>query len=379
MFPKILKAISQFLLIFMICVGSVAVIGPLFTPGVTPEPEPVADIQIMDIFDNAVSPSIEQAREAALSVPVVYMIPKDAAVAPKPDQSKFGSTTNPKELGWLLEEAAHILEGQETLFSTDIQTYPGTSIHYYLDETIFSVTWKQVFDNFVYTISEVKVAHPSQFRRHLAGNAFGSFDVNYTTKFAQQVNAVVASSADFYLGRRYGIRVYQGEVKKLEHGETVDTCYVDQNGDLHFTYAGDILDVETAQKFVDDNDISFSMSFGPILIDNGVRCDPDQYLLGEINGTYPRAAIGQRDKLHYILVVANGQGPYWNYPTLRTFAKNVETFGCDKVYTLDGGQTGVIAVNGKLINQVQFGSQRLVSDIIYFATAIPDYTETGSE
>ena len=100
MFPKILKAISQFLLIFMICVGSVAVIGPLFTPGVTPEPEPVADIQIMDIFDNAVSPSIEQAREAALSVPVVYMIPKDAAVAPKPDQSKFGSTTGCFGLVW---------------------------------------------------------------------------------------------------------------------------------------------------------------------------------------------------------------------------------------------------------------------------------------
>lgn len=379
MFRKIMIPILQTLVILTVCILSACILTPQFQPTIKEESSPVDDVQIMNRFESIVDTAVSQAREAALSVPVVYMIPKDAAIAPKPDQSKFGSTTNPKELGWLLEEAAHILEGQETLFSTDIQTYPGTLIHYYLDDTIFAVTWKQVFDNFVYTISEIKVAHASQFRRHLAGNAFGSYDMNYTTKFAQKVNAVVASSADFYLGRRYGIRVYQGEVKKLEHGEVVDTCYVDKDGDLHFSYAGEILDMETAQKFVDDNEISFSMSFGPIIIDNGVRVDPDMYLLGEITGTYPRAAIGQRDKLHYVLVVANGQGPYWQYPTLRTFAKNVETFGCDKVYTLDGGQTGVIAVNGKLINQVQFGSQRLVSDIIYFATAMPENMETGSD
>ena len=42
------------------------------------------------------------------------------------------------------------------------------------------------------------------------------------------------------------------------------------------------------------------------------------------------------------------------------------------VYTLDGGQTAVIAMNDKLINSVLFGFQRKISDIIYFATAVPD-------
>ena len=54
------------------------------------------------------------------------------------------------------------------------------------------------------------------------------------------------------------------------------------------------------------------------------------------------------------------------------FAENIAQFGCEKAYTMDGGQTGAIAMNGKLMNPVQFGEQRRISDIIYFATAIPD-------
>ena len=41
-------------------------------------------------------------------------------------------------------------------------------------------------------------------------------------------------------------------------------------------------------------------------------------------------------------------------------------------YTLDGGQTATIAMNHEHINPVQYGSQRRISDIFYFATAIPD-------
>ena len=41
-------------------------------------------------------------------------------------------------------------------------------------------------------------------------------------------------------------------------------------------------------------------------------------------------------------------------------------------YTLDGGQTATITINDQLVNQVSYGSQRRISDIIYFATALPD-------
>ena len=54
------------------------------------------------------------------------------------------------------------------------------------------------------------------------------------------------------------------------------------------------------------------------------------------------------------------------------FAKNIAATGCDKAYTLDGGQTAVIAMNDQLMNAVLFGFQRKISDIIYFATAVPE-------
>ena len=68
----------------------------------------------------------------------------------------------------------------------------------------------------------------------------------------------------------------------------------------------------------------------------------------------------------------NGEGDYLLTPTLRRFAENLQSRGIQKAYALDGGQTAVIAMDGELINAVLFGYQRKISDIIYFATAIPD-------
>ena len=59
-------------------------------------------------------------------------------------------------------------------------------------------------------------------------------------------------------------------------------------------------------------------------------------------------------------------------PTVFEFAEVGMMLGCDKFYNLDGGQTAVICMNDKLINKVVYGSQRRISDIIYFATAIPN-------
>ena len=58
-------------------------------------------------------------------------------------------------------------------------------------------------------------------------------------------------------------------------------------------------------------------------------------------------------------------------PTIHRFARNLRQSGITKAYALDGGQTAVIAMDGELINAVLYGHQRKISDIIYFATAIP--------
>ena len=80
------------------------------------------------------------------------------------------------------------------------------------------------------------------------------------------------------------------------------------------------------------------------------------------------------EELHYLVVVAGRDegNQKMGVPTLRDFATQVALTGCDKAYTLDGGQTATIAMNGQMMNPVQYGSQRLISDIFYFATALPN-------
>ena len=281
------------------------------------EVETVSDLTLQSSVKAFVAEELETARAVITgsetpdqentqveAVRKVYWIDEDAQVAPEPNQSLFGQTTDPEELRRLLEDAAYLLDGQETYFQPEQQLYKDSSVYYYLDESILAITWQEVHDGSVYTFSEVKVSHPSQFRRHLAGGEYGS-DMQYlTTEMAASVNAVVASAGDFYRFRDFGAVVYEGEAKRVE-GTYAETCYIDRSGNMHFTYAGDVLTVEDVQQFVDEHDILFSLAFGPILVDNYEEVPHSQYGVGEITEGYARAALCQMDELHYIVVAAN--------------------------------------------------------------------------
>ena len=351
----------------------------------------VADMQILDQFDGAVSRQMEALRHsmrpAALpdlpddappipeeTLPPVrkqYWIEEGTLVAPEPDRSLFGRTDDRAVMAQVLQDARWLLDGQKTYFQPDQQLYEDSIVRYYLDDSIFAITWQEVHDGSVYTFSEIKVSHPSQFRRHLAGGEYGS-DMQYlTTEMATEVNAVVASAGDFYRFRDFGAVVYQGQAKRVE-GTYAETCYIDANGDMHFTYGGDVLKVEDVQKFVDERNIRFSLAFGPILVDNYEVVDHSWYGVGEINEGYARAALLQMDTLHYIVVTANTTGIYQEIPTVAQFRKNIAATGCRMAYCLDGGQTATIVMNNELVNRPVYGQQRKISDIINFATAVPE-------
>ena len=349
----------------------------------------VADMAILDSLDVFAAEKLTAARNVLLNVdtpdlpdetepeeeiaPVrkVYWIEEGTKVAPEPDQSLFGQSNDPAVLQGVLDSAKWLLEGQPTYFQPGMERYSESTVHYYLDDSILAITWQEVHDGSVYTFSEVKVSHPSQFRRHLAGGEYGS-DMQYlTTEMAASVNAVVASAGDFYRFRDFGAVVYEGEAKRVE-GTYAETCYIDANGDMHFTYGGDVLTVEDVQKFVDERDIQFSLAFGPILVDNYELVEHTWYGVGEINEGYARAALCQMDTLHYIVVAANTTGNYQEIPTVEMFAKNIAATGCKMAYCLDGGQTATIVMNDELRNRPVYGQQRKISDIIYFATAVPD-------
>lgn len=308
--------------------------------------------------------------EAAVPLQREYRLNDSDMVAPEPDQSCFGQTDDPASLEQLLEEASALLDGQSTLFTPETQIKEGSTVYYYLDETIFAVTWKQVVDDGVYTFSEVKIAHPSQFRRFLSNGKYCAGVLHTTTEMSESVNAVVASSGDYYEYRTIGIVVNEGHVYR-GRGHFLDTCYIDDKGDLLFTYAGEYTDEAAVQEYVDQHNVRFSLSFGPVMILDGEYRVPDTYNSGEINDPYARAALCQMGELHYVVVAANTEDPHYALPTVGKFAMRLLEMGIPVAYALDGGQTAAIAMNDQLINTVSYGSQRGISDIIYFATAVP--------
>lgn len=330
-----------------------------------------ASYSMMDRYEMQMTNTVSDALDGVLSIKKTYWLSDSDQVAPEPNQDNYGSTTDPSTLGWLLEEAEELLDGQQLHFNTDVEIAPNTEVMYYIDDTIVAITWKQIVNSVTYTISEVKISHPSQFRRFLAGGEYGSSVQLTTTEMAASVNAVVASSGDFYKFRSSGIIVYDGELRKMS-GTHFDTCFIDEDGNLQFVYAGQITKWVKAEEYIENNNIRFSLGFGPVMIEDGQIVNINKnYSLGEVNDNYARAGLGQLGELHYVLVTGNSEH-HGAVPTVFDFAEVGMMLGCDKFYNLDGGQTAVICMNDKLINKVVYGAQRQISDIIYFATAIPE-------
>ena len=321
----------------------------------------------LDVFMNN---SASDALENVAYIRKIYTIPESDLVAPKPDQSKFGSTTDPAVVQAVVDSAAELLEGQELIWNPDIVLMEGSEIEYYCDETILVIAWKEAINNSACSFVEVKIAHGSQLRRALSDNTYGSSVYMYPTQMAQNANAVVAINGDFYGHRSCGITIYQRQLYRF-NPRTLENCFFTASGDMIFTHVGELNTEEEVKKFVQDNDITFSVSFGPILVENGEKKTTNTYLVGEVDIHYSRAAIGQVDKLHYLLMSINEEGVYKNRVTINQAADLIYAKGVPNAYALDGGQTATIVMNGETFNRPDWGNERIMTDIIYFATAIP--------
>lgn len=323
-------------------------------------------LKLMDRFDLYMTNVTAEAMEGILSVRKQYWLQDSDTVAPEPDPENYGETDDPKALQPVLEAAEALLDGQQLIFTTDTEISEGSKIKYYLDETILAITWQHNDGRTVYTCSEVKIAHPSQFRRFLSDGTYGSGKLYLASEMAASVNAVTASNGDYYAFRGYGNHVYNGEVKSWDN-RYLDTCYIDGNGDLLMLDYGKVVTKEQNETFVEEHDVRFSLAFGPILLRDGKRVEKFFYAIGETDGLYSRAAICQQGPLHYMLVSANRKGQ-----NVSQFAKHLEQMGVQNAYMLDGGQTAAIITGDELMNKVDYGGERKTSDIIYFATALPD-------
>lgn len=305
-----------------------------------------------------------------------YTLDYYSTVAPKPDASKYGavSISEADKVMDVVNMAMDygLLDGQELLFDPATEFYWDSDIEYYCDETILVICWKEKIENRVCSCVEVKIADGSQIRRKIMNDTFGSPEWGYASELAMSANAVVAMNADFYMYRDLGTCIYQGQIGRFD--TSCDLLMIDENGDFNMLRAAELTDRASLEQYIADNNIIFGMAFGPILVKDGeLQQLNGSYAggIGEMYEQYSRAGIGQVDKLHYLYMTVNHSQDSTPRADVNTFAKIMYSKGVKNAYNFDGGQTSEIMFNGDMYNYVDWGYERAVSDIIYFATAIP--------
>ena len=344
---------------------------PSAAPG-SPASAPAAALALNERFSQAVENEVHiSALEDITFIRRSYSIPESALVAPRPDPALFGETDDPNVVQAVVDSAAELLEGQSLAWNKDIAFMPGSTIRYYCDETILAIAWKEALGNSAVSFGEIKTADGSQIRRYIANNSYGSDVQLYASDMARDVNAVIALNGDFYAFRKIGVTVYARQLYRNE-GKSLDTCFITADGDLVFAHRGELQSDEDTRRFMAEHNVIFSLSFGPILVENGELKSAESYgsyPIGEINNIYSRSGIGQLGQRHYLIATLGEQGPYNTRAQLYTFAGYLAAKGCEKAYALDGGQTAVMIFDGKPFNRVDWDSERTMSDIVYFATA----------
>jgi len=346
---------------------------------------PMSSVNLVSRLDAGLNNSKANALRDITYIPKHYSIPESDTVAPKPQEANFGSVSpaNAVQLLPVIEEARNsgLLEGQDMIFSPDLNFRQDTDIQYYYDETILAILWKEIINGNTVSCCEVKIADASQFRRKFVDDTFGSSNKLFATSLAASVNAVVAMNADFYMFRDFGIVVYDRDLYRFSEANytgsykkynCTDTMFVTDQGDFLFWHRLQEATPEQMEAWIRDNNIIFSIAFGPILVENGQLQVCDWYPAGEIDRGYSRAGIGQKDHLHYFYMSLNHSPEMEARWTVNQFGERMYERGLQQAYCLDGGQTSEIVWRGAPFNYIDFGGEREVSDIIYFATAIPE-------
>lgn len=332
------------------------------------------------LLDEFIRNECETARLSAKYIEKHFTIDFDNPVSPEPDRNRYGITTDPAEVQRVVDGAAGLLQGQSLVWNPDIEIIPGSDIRYYYDDSILVIVWREERDGTAATFAEVKIADASQLRRKLANDQYNPPATLWkeATVLSEEANAVLATGSDLYAFRWQGIFSYGGKAYRA-FTNYVQSCHITYSGDMLFTNRYELNSIREAQRYVEENDIMFTLAFGPVLVKDGEPWITYDYAIGEIFEEYARAAMGQLGELHYLMTVMNKDDKYelMRNPNLVEMQNLMIEKGCVQAYALDGGQTAAIIIDNEMITRPTYGWERIYCDILYFATAIPPEERLG--
>ncbi len=236
----------------------------------------------------------------------------------------------------------------------------------YADASLsISVQMTRAYDTAIMLVT-IRVADPSQIRTAMASR-YGTNATAFGSAIAKRNNAVLAINGDFFAIHSRGYLVRQGKVyRNLPDGST-DVLIIDNQGDFH------IFPKATTESLAAFTGVAVnSFCFGPALIIDGVRCTDLDKQEAAPEKLAQRICIAQTGPLTYLCVASEGpENKDSKGLTLEQFADFMDEQGCINAYNLDGGSSSTVVLNNRKINALSTGKTRQLSDILYFASAVP--------
>ncbi len=240
----------------------------------------------------------------------------------------------------------------------------------YEDESITVKLETQENSGVVWRIAYVTISDASQLRTATAGTLLSN-RVALVSSMAEKNEAVIAINADFMSNNptKTSFEYRMGEKVRAKYNRTKDLLITDEQGDLHI-FTAESQKEGVAQLQADGHTIVNAFTFGPALVINEERQTiPEKYGYNP-KGREPRMAIGQMDKLSYVLVLAEGRTKDSQGVTLQELADFMFDLGCAQAFNLDGGNSATMVFNGGYYQDKTKKNERSQSDILYFATLV---------
>lgn len=225
------------------------------------------------------------------------------------------------------------------------------------------------------TVVRITVQDASQVRTAMAGKYPGK-TARPTSVQAKANNGVLTLSGDFYAHHNQGIVMRGGKLYRNNPHKGRDTLTIDWNGDFHIIHP---TTKETWAPYQET--VREAFCFGPGLVVDGVKLDSlDEVGIscGAKHGAV-RMVLGQTGPLSYLAFATEGPEHEGSKGlTILEAADVAYELGCINAYNLDGGATAAICLGEQQISSFWKQKERPVSDVIYFATLVPDGGQGGN-
>jgi len=244
----------------------------------------------------------------------------------------------------------------------------------YEDETIRVRMEHREEDGVIWHLAFVQIASPTQLRTATASEKLTSSRTASVSGMARINNAVVAINGDNYIDKPEKTTFEYRMTQKIRSktNKTKDMLIIDENGDFHLVLASPKAEQTAALKAVaDEHTIVNAYTFGPALVIDGEEQQINKEYGYNPNGKEPRAALGQTGPLSYVLAIAEGRGASSGV-THQALAHFMADLGCIQAFNLDGGNSAEMVFNDQIYKGMPGGDERGLSDILYFATAVPE-------